>query len=521
MLTENARTEPANRRQFIQLGAGLLAYVAVGCSRGRERPLAGLTITVLYPPETESHLFSRSPSQFLVFLPLVARNAKGELEGRLAESWEHSADYRTWTVYLRKGVRWHDGVPVTAQDVKFTLDLLQNPAVLSYRPATAVTVLNDETCSITTQSGIVGTPLDDWTVFFPKHLLERLPPAAFWTWEFWKHPVGDGPYRFLRSVPQTMVELEANPDFYQGERKVQRVVLKFRDASGAGALTELLSGDVDAIPYANPTDVLRLGRDPRFKVYYQEVSSHFRMIGWNNRKSLFPNPDVRRALTLAIDHNELRQILNLPAWIPTFDVLPTPDQVRRRQTPTPLPYDPGRAKVLLDKAGWKQVGANRERNGQLFVFTMLVADDPGFKDIAIFVQARLRRIGVQMNILTLEEHAVRERARNADFDAAITLVGDEWNVLWFASLSYSGYANPGVASLLERARRSVNPDEVDDLYRKCWASFQADLPATFLFPTVLPTIVNRRVEGLSSPFHADPVWDAMEGVSVEEFGRTR
>jgi len=66
-------------------------------------------------------------AKFLVFHPLVWENEKGELEGRLATSWEHSPDYRTWTIHLRPDVKWHDGVPFTAHDVKFTMDLLAHP----------------------------------------------------------------------------------------------------------------------------------------------------------------------------------------------------------------------------------------------------------------------------------------------------------------------------------------------------------------------------------------------------------
>ena len=73
-------------------------------------------------------------------------NENGALEGRLAKSWEHSPDYRSWTIHLRTDVRWHDGVPVTAHDVKFTLDLLSHPDVLQESPdAYTVTVLDDST----------------------------------------------------------------------------------------------------------------------------------------------------------------------------------------------------------------------------------------------------------------------------------------------------------------------------------------------------------------------------------------
>ena len=121
------------QRAFIWLIAASLALVAAGCT-GPTSTDGDSTLTVAFYEEPMQSLFSTESSMFLVFLPLVARNADGELEGRLAERWEHSPDYRTWTVHLRQGVRWHDGVPVTTHDVKFTLDLLTTDRLLYAQP---------------------------------------------------------------------------------------------------------------------------------------------------------------------------------------------------------------------------------------------------------------------------------------------------------------------------------------------------------------------------------------------------
>jgi ABC-type transport system substrate-binding protein len=113
--------------------------------------------------------------KFLVFLPLATENEAGELEGRLAQSWEHSDDLRAWTIFLRSDIRWHDGVPVTAHDVKFTLDLMKRPDVLWADPdAFEVRVLDDTSYTITYRKPSIGNPLDSWTVYYPKHLLEGL-----------------------------------------------------------------------------------------------------------------------------------------------------------------------------------------------------------------------------------------------------------------------------------------------------------------------------------------------------------
>lgn len=202
------------RRPFIRLTAGALAAAVAGCRRVEDRAYArGSTVIVgvrfvdvdVLQPNSEG-------AQWLAFLPLAVWNEKGDWEGRLAERWEHSPDYREWTYYIRPDVRWHDGVPVTAHDVKFSLDLLAHPDVLVISPSSidSVTVLNDHTVRVHHRR-LTYYAVDN--VIYPKHLLERLNPRQFYQWDFWKHPVGNGPYRFVRYQPQTMMELEANSDY--------------------------------------------------------------------------------------------------------------------------------------------------------------------------------------------------------------------------------------------------------------------------------------------------------------------
>ncbi|HUP01185.1 MAG TPA: ABC transporter substrate-binding protein, partial [Gemmatimonadota bacterium] len=314
--------------------AGLLA-LAVGCGRGRERAgSAPSTITVFYFEEAAFGPSWDMHAKFLVFLPLVARNDEGELEGRLAERWERSADYRDWTVHLRRDVRWHDGVPVTAHDVKFTMDLLSHPAVLKVPPgAFSLTVLDDSTYRITCHQQARGSPLDDWTVFYPKHLLEGLDPEDFHQWDFWARPVGNGPYRYLRRLAGGMTEFEVNRDYYRGKPRIERVVLKY----GQLSVTELLSGNVDVLPYVPPMDLLKIEGDPRFRVYsYLEPGGSIpKAILWNQRHPPLRDARVRRALTLAIDRRELRETLNLPEGMPIADVLYTREQFQRGELPDP------------------------------------------------------------------------------------------------------------------------------------------------------------------------------------------
>jgi ABC-type transport system substrate-binding protein len=170
-----------------------LLLVALGCARDstRSEDEPG-TVTIMMPIDEYGLSWHWSTqAQFLVFSPLVARNAQGELEPRLAASWEHSPDYREWTVRLNTTARWHDGVPVTADDVAFTLELLQRESVVAgVEAAYGVTVLDDSTYAIRYERPAAGSPFDDYTVIYPKHLLDGLDPEGWGEWEFWKQPRG-------------------------------------------------------------------------------------------------------------------------------------------------------------------------------------------------------------------------------------------------------------------------------------------------------------------------------------------
>jgi peptide/nickel transport system substrate-binding protein len=471
-------------------------------------------------------LFSDDSTMYLVFLQLVDRNAEGELEGRLAERWEHSPDYRTWTVHLRQGVRWHDGVPVTAHDVKFTLDLLSTDAVYYARPGDyAVSVLDDTTYRIEYHregQGLDGrgSPLDDYTVYYPKHLLQQLDPEEFGTWEFWSQPVGNGPYRFLRQQPRTMMEFEANPDHYRGRPSIERVVVKFTSSD----VTELLSGDVDAVQRVTPETVLALSGNDRFHTYDFSDSWGNKVITWNLRNELFRDASVRRALTLAIDRVELRQVLNFPADLPIFDVPLSRGQYRRGEVPDPLPYDPEQAKQLLNEAGWQDRDGDgvRERGGRPFRFTLLAPGDRGREGEAVYVQSQLRRVGIDVEIQTMDWLLVRQRVQGSQFEAGLFIVTASLDSgmgirRGFGEESFTGYANRDVIALLDELESTLDPNQVDRIYRQLAPYFEADLPVTFLYPNMWTSVAARRVRGLSSPYRADPL-QYMDELWLEEEG---
>jgi len=505
---------------LVWLIAATLALVAVaGCTR-ESSPNAEDTITVAFwDDDGVLDLFVDQSSMYLVFLPLVARNADGELEGRLAERWEHSPDYQSWTVHLRQGVRWHDGVPVTAHDVKFTLDLLSGPVWLHTQPnAFTVTVLDDSTYTIEYHHQLAdqvgkGSPLDPVTVYYPKHLLGQFDvnDDAYWdSVDSWfAHPVGNGPYRFVHYQPRIMMEFEANPDHYRGKPSIDRVILKFAETWA----TELLSGNVDVVNFATKPELLAVLGDDRFQAYHSINPRSNRLIAWNLRDELFSDATTRWALTMSINRAELHQILHMPAGLPIYDSPLTRNQYRRGEVPDPLPYDPERARQLLHEAGWRDDDGDGvlERNGRPFRFALLTPSSWPMKGgEAVYIQSQLRQVGIDVEVHTLENSLVVGRMRAGEFDAALTIQPPSFDshlgiLMFFGEESLIGYVNRDVVALLNELQSMVDPDEIDRIHRQLAPFLKADLPVTNLYPGVQTSVATRRVRGLSAPYRTDPV----------------
>lgn len=490
-----------DRREFMQMCAGSLALAAAGCRRGGDPAYARGNTLIMAVNSVEDVKPDNSDLDFLLFPRLAATDANGEFEPRLAQSWERSADNREWTYHLRTDVRWDDGKPVTAHDVKFTLDLMSHPDVAEYI-FESLTVLDDFTVKIRT--GAIPYYQDDMAIF-PKHLLERLEPKKYYDWDFWTHPVGSGPYRFVRYLPDTMMELEANPNYYRDKPKIERVVLKF---VGKAGLNELLSGNADVVLYADSAQIPFVAKDPRFRVYHW-VRRGAKAIYWKCDHPLFHDVRVRRALTLAIDRRALLGVLNLPSdLVPITDGVFTDRQFRRRPLPEPLPYDPVQSRALLEAAGWQDRDGDgvREREGRPFRFTAIVRGEEGLDRLAVYVQAQLRQVGVQMEVQVLDPGLQGDRLSAGDFEA----VFGGFDVGFYQQQKYLGrdnpigYRNPEYVRLTDQAMATADPNELDRIYQASTEIFRADLPVTRLVPWTYTTFAHRRVRGLSTPFHARP-----------------
>jgi peptide/nickel transport system substrate-binding protein len=427
----------------------------------------------------------------LVFLHLaVSDEYSDDPEPRLLDRWEHTPDYTEWTVHVREGVLWGDGVPVTAEDIKFSLELWAHPEVgYEYRWFDTITVLDSHTLRITFPDPPGAKVwVYNWLGMHPRHLLGSLDLDELFSWPFWIEPVGDGPFRYVSHIPSIMTELEANPDYYGEPPDIERVVLRY----GGNGVTELLSGNVDVATRVTPLEAMQLARDPRFRIYYRDERMQI-AIAWNHRNPLFQDADVRRALTMSIDRRELHRLLNYPDDLPIFDVPVLTRHHHEGLVPDPLPFDPERAARLLAGAGWVDSDGDGilDRDGQDFGFTLLTSGPTSAQ--AVYIQDQFRRLGVRMEVGTYDRNALRQRTREHNFDAAI----QRYNYIeWFGRFPITGYQNAEVTRLRDIAWTTLDQNEADVPLRELWQIIEAEIPITYLHPEISYLAAHRRVGGI-------------------------
>lgn len=441
-----------------------------------------------------------------MFSSLVTTDAYANVEPELARAWEDSEEGRLRTWHLRTDVRWHDGHPFTARDVAFTLELLSHPDVVVLVPGSLdeIEVVDDHTLRVRAARHDYGG-----VAIYPRHWLEGLDPARLGQWEFWTRLVGTGPYRVVRYERDLFMELEANPDYFRGEPEIPRVVFRFVGRSGI--VTEALSGRADLLYRSRIEDWQALEPTGRFRLFHG-ASPAGRALYLNHRHPLFRDPRVRRAIALALDRDEILRGLGYPPEVVRegarrADVLYTRSQFGRGELPPAAPYDPAGAERLFDEAGWTDDDGDgvRERDGFRARFGLMTRL-PGRQ--AVFVQEYLRRVGMEVEIETVDSSVEWERMAASDFEAAIHVyqAHPQWDLDYFADGGVTGYANPRVTDALRRAVMTSDQRVIDSLYRTLHSEMAQDVPFVLLHPVISVSFVHRRIEGVADPLDLNPLY---------------
>lgn len=445
----------------------------------------------------------------LIFEGLTRSNGEGGVEPVLAESWQVSNDGLAYLFKLRRDVRWQDNEPFQADDVIFTIGLMQDPDF------PGVPYLGELWRTVTVQK------LDDYTVRFilpepfpafvdfttigllPQHLLADISASDLLNHPFNLDPIGTGPYQVDRVTAQ-FVRLSINPVYHETKPRLTEVEFRFYPTYQE-TIAAYQAGEIDSISYIPPQAIPTVQNLNTLNLYSARMSG-YTVIYLNLRHPeetpFFAQPSLRQALMFALDRPALiNQALNGQGMIATGPIRAWNWAYNPNQPL--LSFDQAKARGMLEADGWfdRDKDGIRDKDGRPFSFTLLTSDDPDKIAVAEMIKAQWQQIGINIT-LDVVGAGLSERLNQHNFEAAlvdIRLSGDpDPYPLWHETQidngqNYGGWNNDQASLLLETARTITNTGRRNDFYYEFQDIFAEEVPALILFYPVYTFGVSEEV----------------------------
>jgi len=447
-----------------------------------------------------------------VFNGLIKYDKDLLFEGDLAKSWEVSDDGLVITFHLRPNVRWHDGVPFTADDVLFTYQKLIDPNIATpygadYERVARAEVLDPLTFRVTYKEPFAPA-LESWSMgIIPKHLLKG---KDINTDDFNRHPVGTGPYKFKEWLTGQKIVLVANDDYFKGRPNIDEYIYRIIP-DPATIFLELKAKGVDTMGLT-PLQYQRQTKTAFFRENFRKFrypANGYTYLGYNLRDPKFSDKKVRQALSYAINKEDIIKGVRLGLGSVATGPYP-PHYWAYNPKARRYPYDPEKARRMLAEAGWVDTDQDGilDRDGQPFRFTIITNQgNDERKQAAEIIQQNLKKVGISVKIKVVEWQAfINQFVDKRNFEAiilgwSIGIDPDNY-IMWHASQTgpnqhnFVSYSNPEVDRLLVLGRKTFDRQNRQEIYRKIHAILAEDQPYCFLYvPDALP-IVNVKFHGI-------------------------
>lgn len=425
----------------------------------------------------------------------------------LAESWEANDDLTEYTFRLKQGVKWQDGQPFTADDVKFTFDAILNPNVNAALRGPVSSIDRVEVVDEHTVRFILKRPFAPFPVMLgynqaivPKHLLEGQDLNQ--PTEFLKNPIGTGPFKFKEFVQGSHLEVVANPDFFDGAPYLDGIVFKVIP-DGNARVAQVKAGEVDFTVIEPPqvdalkgADNVEIREAPQVNYYFFAV---------NHTVPRLQDVRVRRALSHAIDKQAIvDRILRGYGQVATGPINPLLGDYYNPDVTT-YEYDMDKAAALLEEAGWTKgpdgvlVNASGER------FTILFNGPKGFpvmEQVITYAQQQYQKLGIEVTLDIVDWPVHLEKYRNLEYDLLM-----EWWITppdpdlydhYFSESAQNrwAYKNPQLDELLVQARSEADRAKRVQLYHEIQKLIAEDLPVIYLYYPRELQAVSKRTKGL-------------------------
>ncbi|PHF52527.1 ABC transporter substrate-binding protein [Bacillus toyonensis] len=463
----------------------------------------------------------------VIFASLVSTDKQGKPIPELAEKWDVSSDQLTYTFHLRKGLKFSDGSPLTADDVAFTLTLLHDKAYegeidisqyavkggKEYKEGKAtsiegIQVVDPQTIKITTEKVnsqaifvLGGTVLSK--AYYGKDYKQNT--SLDYLKELYGKPIAAGPYKFEKYIPGQEVRFVANENYYAGKPKIPNFIYKI--TSGDTKLQLFQTGEVDYTGLGTGDEILEQAKGLEFANIQIETAASFSYIYMNNNKPYLKDKKVRQALIYGLDRKKyVDTALKGYGTVANVPIHPT-SWAYTEEGVNKYEYDKEKAKKLLDEAGWK-VGSDgvREKDGQKLKLSYFGPSSAKDSDLLIpIAKENYKEIGVEFNPEFMDFNTMLSKVNKGDYDLAsvstpITSDPSETSGEYLSGVNDKslGYKNAKVDELIKKGIETVDIEKRKPIYKELYKELSDDPPVILLNYRRTITGYNGNIKGIDS-----------------------
>lgn len=459
----------------------------------------------------------------VVYDGLIEIDANLQPQPKVAKAWEVSEDGLEITFYLHEGIRFHDGVELTAEDVAYTYMTILHPDYTGVRFGTFNMLVGAQEYKDGTQATVPGIEIiDDYTIKFstnrphapllssfgygilPAHLLAHIPVGELETAEFNLHPIGSGPFKFVEFLTDQHVTFEANEEYFFGRPNIDTLV--YQKVSQDTIPIFLQQNRIDFIEIS-PDQFLQVSDLGHIDTYIYEALS-YSYIAFNLRQERFDDVAVRQAITYGFDRQLYVDLIREGFGIVANAPMPTASWAYTSEGIDPYHYDPKKAAEMLSEAGWTP-GSDGilQKDGERLEFEFLVPDGSRLTEqMALLFQQNMEDIGIKVNLMFMEFSAAVDRVDAREFDTftmswSLAVDPDPYNIWHSTSLwNDPGFYNEASDRLIEQGRLETDLEKRKEIYADWQRVINYELPSMFLNYGVAIGAINERVKGID----ADP-----------------
>lgn len=418
-----------------------------------------------------------------IYEGLTRIDQNGAVVPDLAKSWDISEDGLTYTFHLQPNVKFHDGTPFTAEDVKFSYDRARAPDSVNAQKQLFADIKSVDVIDPLTVKVTLSQPNGDFLYNMGWGDAVIVSPKSAKTDA--THPIGTGPFKFVDWVQGDHIDLERNPDYWGPAPKLEKATFKFISDPTA-ATAALLAGDIDAFPnFPAPEALTQIKTDPRFKVVVGSTEGETVMAMNMGRKPL-DNIKVREAIAHAINRKAIIDGAMFGYGTPIGTFFP-PDNPAYVDLTSLSDYDPELSKKLLEEAGVKDL-----------TLSLKLPPPPYARNGGQIIANQLAQVGIKTNITNVEwADWLSSVFKDRDYDLTIVSHVEPNDIGVFARDDYYfNYHSAAFKKIMADLKNTTDPEQRTKLLQDAQRRLAEDYAAIFLFELPEIGVMNKDLMGM-------------------------